>query len=129
MRSERPDIEERTVVYALRTGDLARKLESDGFGRILGRQLLRAGTSVGANVHEAQGAQSRADFISKMSIAFKEARETAYWLRVITRGGFVSDELVEPFRAETEEIVRILASILLTAKGIRNHRAQSGSSP
>ena len=72
------DILERTVDYSLRIIKLYRELGRDNIGRILGKQLLRLGTAVGANVHEAQGGQNKADFIAKMSIAHKETRESAY---------------------------------------------------
>jgi four helix bundle protein len=78
MEREKPDIAKRSFQYALRIIKLYRELEKDRVGRILGKQLLRSGTSIGANVHEAQGAQSKADFITKMSIAHKEAYETSY---------------------------------------------------
>ena len=77
---EKPDIAKRTKGFSARIIRLFRELEKDSVGRILGKQLLRSGTSIGANVHEAQGGQSRADFISKISMAYKEARETDYWL-------------------------------------------------
>ena len=71
-------IAERTVSFSLSIIRFYRKLESDNVGCLIGKQLLRSGTAVGANVHEAQGAQSKADFIAKMSIAHKEALESAY---------------------------------------------------
>jgi four helix bundle protein len=72
------EIVDRGISFSLQIIDLFRELEKDGAGRILGKQLLRSGTSIGANAHEAQGAQSKADFIAKMSIAYKEALETSY---------------------------------------------------
>jgi four helix bundle protein len=78
------DIRERAFGFAVRVIRLYRHLdEKPGVGRISGKQLLRAGTSIGANVEEAQAGQSRADFISKNAIALKEARETHYWLRLL----------------------------------------------
>jgi four helix bundle protein len=71
--------------------------------------LLKSGTSVGSNVEEAQAAQSKKDFISKMSIAAKEARETHYWLRLLKYGGYITtDELLK----DCEEIIRLLTSIV-----------------
>lgn len=78
----------------------------------LASQLWRAGTSIGANVEEAQAAQSRADFKSKMSIAAKEARETHYWLRLTHDGGILQAESVLPLISEIETIKRILTSIV-----------------
>jgi four helix bundle protein len=77
------DIESRTFDFALAIVTLCQALDAQpGVGRTLSRQLLRSGTSIGANVEEAQAGQSRADFISKNGIALKEARETHYWLRL-----------------------------------------------
>lgn len=78
------DLRERTFAFALQIVKLCRHLElRNGVARTLSRQLLRAGTSIGANVEEAQAAQSRPDFINKNGIALKEARETHYWLRLL----------------------------------------------
>lgn len=110
------DIAERTVAYSLRLIALYRALEKDGAGRILGRQLLRAGTSVGANVHEAQGGQSRPDFIAKMSIAYKEARESAYWLRVIAEAQLAPRAALVELEDETNQLTKILSAILLSSK-------------
>jgi four helix bundle protein len=82
-REKPADIGDRTFLFALRIVKLCMRLsEKPGVGRTLGNQLLRAGTSIGANVEEGRAAQSRADFISKNNIALKEARETRYWLRL-----------------------------------------------
>jgi four helix bundle protein len=78
----------------------------------LASQLWRAGTSIGANVEEAQAAQSRADFRSKMSIAAKEARETHYWLRLTRDGQVLDRDRVKPLIDEIETIKRILTSIV-----------------
>src|SRR5208283_3558106 len=77
------DILDRCFKYSLEIIKIYMELEKSNMGRIIGKQLLRAGTSVGANVNEAQSGQSRADFVSKMYIAYKEARESSYWLRLI----------------------------------------------
>ena len=80
VRTTKFDIGERTITYSLRIIKLYREVRKDCVGAILARQLLRSGTSIGANVHEAQGGQSKADFVSKISIAHNETRESAYWL-------------------------------------------------
>ena len=118
MKSEElgPRIVERSVTYSLRVIRLYRELERDGVGRVLGQQLLRSGTSIGANVHEAQGAQSKPDFIAKMSIAHKGARESQFWLELVERAELVPSERLSELRNETMQIVKILASILLTSK-------------
>lgn len=121
MKNDKLDIAERSVAYSLRIIKLYRELDNDSAGRILGKQLLRSGTSIGANIHEAQGAQSTADFISKMSIAHKEARESAYWLRLLQDSGLILAGRLVDLSNETDQLVKILSSIILTSKkGKRN---------
>lgn len=116
LKDKKIDITERTVAYSLRIIKLYRELEKDDIGRILGKQTVRSGTSIGANIHEAQGGQSKADFIAKISVAYKEARETAYWLRIIKEAKLITPLRLTDLVNETEQIIKIIASILLTAK-------------
>lgn len=116
---ERPkrDICERTFEFSVRIVELYKSLDAkSGAGRTLGGQLLRAGTSIGANVEEAQGGQSRADFISKYAIARKEARETRYWLRLLVATGFADDDLTSPLIQESNELIAILTAIIKKAE-------------
>ena len=78
----------------------------------MGNQLLRSGTSVGANIEEGQAAQSKADFVSKYSIARKEARETNYWLRLLAESETVSHEQTKELLAECNELIAILTTII-----------------
>jgi four helix bundle protein len=111
------DIKERTFSFALEIVRLCRGLDSKPRSlRILAQQLLRSGTSVGANVQEAQAGQSRADFISKYSIALKEARETLYWLRLLDASGELSNGACKTLLREADEIARVIASIIVNAK-------------
>lgn len=102
---------DRTYAFALNIMSLAKlirqKREYD-----LASQLWRSGTSIGANVEEAQAAQSRADFRSKMSIASKEARETHYWLRLTLEGGIIAPDELAPLIKDIESIKRILTTIV-----------------
>jgi four helix bundle protein len=82
---------------------------------VLSRQILRSGTSIGANVEEAQGAQTRKDFHSKMTIAYKESRETHYWLRLLQGSALVALDYSK-YMKDVEELNRILASITKTTK-------------
>ena len=111
------DITERSFEFALRVVKLCRFLEDEHkTNKALINQLIRSGTSVGANIEEAQAGQSRADFLSKISIACKEARETLYWLRLISAADdSLSPQLVDVIK-ESDEIVRILTSIVKTTK-------------
>lgn len=97
--------------FALEVMRLARKLR-DAREFDLASQFWRAGTSIGANVEEAQAAQSRADFRSKMSIASKEARESCYWLRLARDGQVLPEAELEPALEQVERIIRILTSIV-----------------
>ena len=85
---------------------------SPGVRRTLARQLLRSGTSVGANVEEAQASQSEADFISKYSIACKEARETHYWLRLLAATEILPESRLSNMQTECNELIAILTTII-----------------
>lgn len=107
-------IQQKSYDFALKIIALYRKLvKANEF--VLSKQLLRSGTSIGANVEEAQAGQSKADFISKMSIASKEARETNYWLRLLRDSGNVDETSVKQLLAESESIINILTSIVKTS--------------
>ena len=82
----------------------------------ISKQLLRSGTSVGANVEEAQGGQSPADFLSKMSIAYKEARESRYWIRLLAKAGYISSDAEQSLMNDVEELCKLLSSIIITTK-------------
>ena len=111
------DIRERTFDFALRIVKLCQELDSQpGVGRTLGRQLLRSGTSIGANMEEAQAGQSKLDFISKNAIALKEARETIFWLRLLAASKIIPAGRLSELQAEAQELSKIIGSIIVTAK-------------
>src|SRR5436190_23766547 len=111
------DIVERTFRFALAVVRLCKECERrNNSARTLARQVLRSGTSIGANVEEAQAGQSRADFISKYAIALKEARETRYWLRLLIDSGKCPVESGSPLCQEAEELKRIIAAIIVKTK-------------
>ena len=83
---------------------------------VLSKQLLKSGTSIGANVEESVGAQSRSDFLSKISIAYKEARETGYWLNLLKDSGQLSSEEYVHMITQLEELLKLLGSIQKTTK-------------
>ena len=113
-----PDILGRTVLYAVRAIEVYRYVQRrrDGAGRIIARQYLRSATSIGANLEEAHGAESRADFIHKLSIAQKEARESSYWLRLMADAKVVPHARLAAIRRETEEIYAVLTAIIVNTK-------------
>jgi four helix bundle protein len=85
-------------------------------GRQIADQLLRSGTSVGANVHEAQSAESSADFVHKLQIGLKEIRETAYWLAIIEKSNLLRNDVLFRLTNRCEELTAILARSVITAK-------------
>src|SRR3990172_9427339 len=117
-QQEKPrDIKERTFSFAVEVVGLCRQIEKQSdTDRTLGRQLLRSGTSVGANIEEAQAGQSRADFVSKYAIALKESRETIYWLRLIQETGSAKDAAISKLIQEADEISKIIGSIIANSK-------------
>ena len=111
------DIVERTFEFAVRIIQLAGKLdERPGVGRVMMSQILRAGTSVPSNVEEAQAAQSKADFNSKMSIALKEAREIHLRLRLLATANIFPEEQLQPLIKEADEIKRVIGAIIVSSK-------------
>jgi len=82
----------------------------------ISKQLLRSGTSVGANVEEAQGAQSASDFLSKISIAYKEARESRYWIRLLAETEYIDNNAERSLLADADELCRMLSSIIMSTK-------------
>jgi four helix bundle protein len=83
---------------------------------VLSKQILRSGTSIGANIEEAVGGVSDKDFIAKMSIAYKEARETKYWLKLLHETNYLSDKLFNTLLEDCEELLKILYTIINTSK-------------
>lgn len=112
-----PDIQERSFRYSVRVVRLCSVLlRRSGVERTLADQLLRSGTSIGANVAEAQSAQSRADFIHKMSIAQKEARESLYWLRLMSEVDILCEGQLAELIDETHRIIAIVATIVIRTR-------------
>ncbi|WP_008312248.1 four helix bundle protein [Leptolyngbya sp. PCC 6406] len=107
-------IQKKSFEFALRIICLYKKLQSQK-EFVLSKQLLRSGTSIGANVEEATAAQSRRDFLSKMSVASKEARETKYWLRLLQESDLASIDFQSEI-SQVDELIRILTAIVKTTK-------------
>lgn len=109
-------IQVKSYDFALRIIKLSQYLVSDKREFVLSKQILKSGTSIGANVEEAIGGQSDKDFKSKMTISYKEARETKYWLRLLRDGGYLDKTEIQSLLMECEEILKILGSIVKTMK-------------
>ena len=109
-------VEEKSFQFAIRIVKLYKYLTDSKREYHLSKQLLRSGTSIGANIAEAQQAQSRSDFISKLSISLKEASETDYWLRLLNATEFLSDAEFISVHSDCTELERLLTAIIKTAK-------------
>ena len=102
--------------FAVRSAKLSQHLQKTHSEYIISRQFLKAGTSIGANITEAQQAQSRADFLSKMNIALKEAGEAQYWLNILKDSNYLTLREFNSIYSDCTEIVRILSAIVKTTK-------------
>ncbi len=109
------DIAERLLDFGVRVIRLADALPKRLAGKHVGAQLLRCGTSAGANYEEGRGAESRADFVHKLGVARKETREASYWLRLVQRVNLVKPDLVAKLVQEANELCAILAASVKTA--------------
>ena len=109
-------IQQKTYDFASRIVKAYKFLVAEQKEYVLSKQLLRSGTSIGANVEEALAASSTADFIHKLNITAKEARETSYWLRLLHDNDYLPETAFESIHAHNAEIMKIFSSILLTTK-------------
>src|SRR5438552_17619378 len=111
------DLDERLLDYGARIIKLVEALPKTIAGRRIGDQLLRSGTSVGANYEEAQAAESKEDFVHKLQLALKEMRESYYWLRLIAKSGIVQSNRMPTILDETDQLRAILSKAVATSKG------------
>src|SRR5437867_8666207 len=109
-------LEKRLIDFAAAIVSLSSKLPRTPQGRHICGQILRSGTAAAANYGEARGAESRADFIHKLKIVFKELNETTIWLEVIAQSGLLSVETIVPIVAENRELCRIIGASIKTAR-------------
>lgn len=109
---------DKSFAFAVRVVKLYKYLCNDRKEYVLSKQLLRSGTSIGANINEAQAGQSKADFIAKMSIASKEARETKYWIDLLIKTDYLSinEKHVQSLTVEIEELIKLLTSIVKSSR-------------
>jgi four helix bundle protein len=110
------DIQERTFKFGVRVVNLVERMPRKLSAEVLAKQLMRSGLSVGANMQEADGAESKDDFIHKVSVAYKEVRESRHWLKTIQETVMKGDEEVAELWKEADELVRILFAILRKAR-------------
>ena len=107
---------DKSFLFAIEIVELFRVLQKEKKEFILSKQILKSGTSIGANAEEAIGAISGKEYISKLSIAYKEARETKYWLKLLKATGYLDDESFDDLFQKCEELCKILYSSITTAK-------------
>lgn len=110
-------IQQKGYAFAVRVVRLFQHLAETKREFVLSKHVLRSGTSIGANVEEAIGGQCKADFVAKMSIAYKEARETCYWLRLLKDTGYLTEAEFDSIHGEADELCRIISKIQTTMKG------------
>ena len=109
-------VQEKSFAFAVRIVNLYKYLCEEKREFVLSKQILRSGTSIGANIEESIGGQSDKDFFTKLTIAYKEARETHYWLRLLLATDYLSQEQAESLLYDAEEICKILGKIQITLK-------------
>lgn len=109
-------IGEKSFHFAVRIVNLCKYLQAEQKEYVLSKQVLRSGTSIGANVAEAQQAQSKPDFASKLNIALKEAKETDYWLRLLHATAYLNDTQFASMISDCDEIESLLVSIVKASK-------------
>jgi four helix bundle protein len=109
-------IAEKSEEFAVRVINLSKYLIGEKKEYIISKQIFRSGTSIGANVSESRNAQSKDDFINKLNIALKEADETAYWLRILKRTEYISQDQFSSLNEDVQELISILVSIIKTTK-------------
>ena len=115
MKKENP-VRDKSYQFALRIVKLYRYLTEQKKEFVLAKQLLRSGTSIGANIEEGLGGQSRKDFNAKLAVAYKEARETEYWIRLLRDSGYLTVAESESILQDAEELLKLLGSIQRTLK-------------
>ena len=116
MKNSKSDIKERSYTFALNMIKLVESLPNDQASRIIGNQVLRSATSIGANIIEAQAASSKRDFTNFINHALKSANETKFWLGLLRDSGRKEGEMINPLLDEAKQLANILASSILTLK-------------
>ena len=117
---DKNQIKEKSKKLAVRVVRLYQYLSEEKHEYVISKQLLRSGTSVGANVHEALQGQSKADFTAKMSIALKEVSETEYWLELLRETGYLNEDEYQSIQKDCGEVASMLTSIVKTSRNNRN---------
>lgn len=116
-------LKERSYAFALRIIDTYKQLTLQQGEFVLAKQMLRSGTSIGANIEEADTAHSKRDFLSKVSISYKEAGETKYWLRLLKDSKYLENDAANTLICDADELIKIMTTIIKTTKeNLRNEK-------
>lgn len=116
-------LKEKSFAFALKIIDTYKQLTSQKREFVLAKQMLRSGTSIGANIEEADTAQSKRDFLSKVSISYKEAGETKYWLRLLKDSQYLDQDRAIALIQNVDELIKIMTTIIKTTKeNLRNEK-------
>jgi four helix bundle protein len=116
MKRERSLLLDKSEAFSGRILKMYKYLSSDKNELIISKQILRSGTSIGANISESRNAQSNADFINKLNIALKEADETLYWIKILHNGEYINEKEYESIYNDADELVKLLVSSIKTLK-------------
>jgi four helix bundle protein len=125
MQKEENDLKERTKVFALSVVRMFAGLPKAAEAQVLGRQVLRSGTSVGANYREAYRGRSKAEFVSKCGDSLRELEETAYWLELLVESGIMAGDKISSLRQECHELTAIFVTILKRSRENKTKQATS----
>lgn len=115
-------LKDKSFAFALQVVRLSQELQQNQKEYVLSKQILRSGTAIGALVREGEFAQSKPDFINKLSIALKEANETAYWILLLQEAKLIENNLADSLQSACKELIAMLVTSVKTAKGIKNEK-------
>jgi len=109
-------VKEKSFDFAVKIVRLCQSLQQRREGRAIYEQLFKSGTSIGANIHEAQESQSKKDFIAKLQISIKEAAETEYWLKLMYHTDYINNQVYEDLNKDCKELLKLLTAIIKSSK-------------
>ena len=115
-------LRDKSFAFALRVVRLSQELQQNQKEFVLSKQILRSGTAIGALVREGEFAQSKSDFINKLSIALKEANETEYWILLLQEAKLIKDELADSLQSDCKELIAMLVASVKTAKKVKSDK-------
>ena len=109
-------LQNKSMNFSIRMVELYKRLSIEKHEYVMSKQILRSGTSIGANIREAKRAQSSPVFYAKLTISLKEADETQYWLELLNKTGYINDDIFKSVNSDCEELIRLLVSITRTVQ-------------